>query len=135
MAQGGGSGGPIIIIPQLTYTFSSPDKLSTSASDNKLIPWQIGRNNVVSKATANVKTPAPVGADVTIDVKLMNRTTGAVISTLGTITIPAGALLPAAPLTFTPTLVPDTQALAIFVTQVGSPGTEGTDLTVQVFLG
>lgn len=131
MASGGGGGGQIVVGPGLTYVFSSPGTLTTT--DNGLIPWIPGRNNTVDAATAQVKTPAPLGAPVVIDIKLIDRATGAVVSTLGTIAILAGSLVSAIPLIFAKAFVPDTQAVAIFITGVGSPGTEGTDLTVEVF--
>lgn len=111
-----------------TYTVGSPDTLTTT--DNALIMWNPGRNGWVDTVTGQVKT-APVGANITVDIKLITRSTGAVVSTLGTLTIADGTLTGTASLT--PTDVLDTQALAAEIMTVGSPGTEGKNLTVQVF--
>lgn len=128
MASGGGGGGQIVIISQLTYVFSSPSTLTTT--DNTLIPWLPGRNNIVSKATGQVKA-ASAGADIVILINLINRTTGALVTNLAMLTILAGSLT--GNVSFTPRVILDTQALETQVVQVGSPATEGSDLTVEVF--
>ena len=111
-----------------TYVFPSPDTLTNT--DNALIGWLPGRNNWVDTVTGQVKT-APAGANITVDIKLITRSTGATVSTLGTLTIAAGNLTGTASLTKTQIL--DTQALAAEIVTVGSPGTEGKNLTVEVF--
>lgn len=128
MASGGGGGGPITINVSQTYVFSSPSTLTTT--DNTLIPWIPGRNNYVSKATGQVKT-ASAGANIVILINLINRTTGALITNLAMLTILAGSL--PGNVSFTPRVILDTQALEVQIVQVGSPATEGSDLTVEVF--
>jgi hypothetical protein len=110
-----------------TAVFTVPGNLTTT--DNDKILWVPGRNTYVSQATAQVKV-APVGANITVDIQLITRSTGAVVSTLGTVTIPDGNLEGTVSLSLTQIL--DTQALAAVITNVGS-GTAGADLTVQVF--
>lgn len=109
------------------YTFTVPDVLTTV--DNVLIPWLIGRGKPVSNVTGTVKT-APTGASITVAIKLILRSDGSTVSTLGTLTIVAGSKT--GDLAFTSTAVPITHALAAEITQVGS-GTAGANMTVMVY--
>ena len=129
MAGGGGGGGSIDLFIESvpSYVFNSPDVLTTT--DNVLIPWIPGRSRKVDGATAQVKT-APATQDIIIAVKLIDRATGAVISTLGMIVIPVGTLQ--GTISFGAITVLTTQALAAEITQVGV-GPAGANLTVEVY--
>lgn len=110
------------------FAFFVPDALTTT--DNALIGWQPGRGTVVSEVTGQVKT-APVGADIEVEINIVDRATGAFVSLLGTLVIADGDL--DGTVTFaTPTLIPDTQALEALITQIGS-GTPGSNMTIQVY--
>lgn len=117
--------GPQAFTP--VFIFTAPGDLTIT--DNDLIPWVPGRGSQVSDATGQVKT-APVGDDIEITVSVITRATGAVASTLGTLTIPDGTLT--GNLSFAPTTILTSQALACEITQVGV-GTAGQNLTVEVF--
>jgi len=109
------------------YGFTVSDVLTTT--DNLKIPAIIGQNDVVSQADAQVRV-APVGAAIHVAILLILRSDGSTVSTLGTVTIADGAL-ESGGLTFTPTIVDSSHAIAIAITQVGS-GTAGSTLTVIV---
>ena len=109
------------------YAFTFQDFLTLT--DNALIPWLPGQDDVVSQATAQVKS-APAGAAITADIQLIERSDGSIVSTLGTITIADGVLT--GDLTFaTATEVDSSHALALVITQIGSISA-GANLTVVV---
>jgi hypothetical protein len=116
-----------------TACFTDP-VVTLALSDNINIPWIPGRGQRVTTATGQVKT-APAGQDIHIDIKLLTRATPLVdVTVLGTLIIPAGSLLGIITFTADPaTLVDTAHMLAAELTQVGSPGTEGSYLTVEVY--
>jgi hypothetical protein len=125
MAQGGGSGELIVQTLPPTYAFTIDGKVTVR--DLLTVP---GKGPQVTGATGQVEV-APVGAAITADVILVNRSDGSTVATLGTLTIPAGSL--EGSIVFgTPRFVPPTRALKVSVTQIGSPGTEGSDLVILV---
>lgn len=108
------------------YAFVIPDDITTTDNDlNGVIP---GQGKDVQRAQAQIVS-APTGAALTADIQIVDRATGAVDSTLATITIPDGALF--ADATFAKTNIPTNKALTIAITQVGST-TPGRTLTVVV---
>lgn len=128
MASGGGGGGaggpPVPSVVRYAFTFQD----NLNITNNALIPWLPGQDDSVEKATGQVKS-APAGTDITIDVLLIKRSDGSTVSTLGTLTIASGNLT--GDLSFSPTLVDSSHALAISITQVGSISA-GANLTVVV---
>ncbi len=111
------------------YVFTVPDTVSIAAADVALIPWIPGQNRIIRKWTATIKT-APTGANLTGSIKRYTRSTGAVLDTVGTVTIVAGNYTASGDFA-TPVTLLDTQALAFEPTQVGST-VAGSNLAVAV---
>lgn len=101
---------------------------SVNLTDNALIPWLPGQDDVVSQATAQMKS-APAGANLTADIQLIKRSDGSIVSTLGTITVVDGSIT--GDLAFAATQVDSAHALALVITQIGSISA-GANLTVVV---
>lgn len=109
------------------YVFVIPDDLTITDTD--LIPFIPGQAKYVSVATGQV-VEEPTGDDLLIDINLIDRTTGAVDSTIDTLTIIDGDFF--GDVTFSsPVLVPANKAIGLEITQVGSTNT-GHTLTVIV---
>lgn len=125
-AERGSTGRSSQFTDQARYGFAVGDALTTTGND--IINVLPGQGDVVSQASGNVRV-APVGAAITVDIQLINLTTGAVVSTLATLTIAAAALVGS--IDFTPTLIDSAHGLVIAITQIGSISA-GSTLTVVV---
>lgn len=123
---GGGGGGGGASLPTYAFTWPGPSDLNTTG--NADTPRLIGKSTAVSKASAQVDV-APVGAAITVDLQIGDRTTGALASAFATVTIADGSL--DGDVTFTPTVIDTNHFLAATITQVGS-GTPGKNMTIQV---
>jgi hypothetical protein len=122
---GGGSGGGGTL-PTFAFTWPGPGDLNTTG--NADTPRLIGKGTSVSTARAQVDV-APVGADITVDLQIGDRTTGTLAAAFATVTIPDGSL--DSDLSFAPTAIDGNHFLAANITQVGS-GTPGKNMTIQV---
>lgn len=112
----------ITLIGSPTYGFTATGALA--AGDLLTIA---GKGQPVTKITGDVET-ASAGSNLTVDLLLVTRSTGATVTNLGTLTIVAGALTGTVFLT-TPADVLDTQALKATVTDPGS-GTPAQNLVM-----
>jgi hypothetical protein len=113
---------------QARYAWGVPGNLTTT--DNDKIPILPGQDDIVSTATAQLKT-APATQSVKVDVLLVNRVDGSTVSTLCTLEIPAGDLEPSGDATFTSVRVDSTKGITLSITQIGT-GTVGATLSVVV---
>jgi hypothetical protein len=123
---GGGGGGGVVSLPTYAFTWPGPGDLNTTG--NADTPRLVGKGLPVSKASAQVDV-APVGAAITVDLQIGDRTTGALAAAFATVTIPDGAL--DSDLAFSPIVIDGNHFLAANITQVGS-GTAGKNMTIQV---
>lgn len=104
--------------------FHFPGVLNTS--ENAYIGAEVYDHAVtITKLAAFVKTPS-VGASIIVTFKKITLSTGALSASIGTVTILAAAYTGS---TVVSVALATTEGLVMEITQTGSGGTEGSDLT------